>query len=142
MQVGVGRNESLRSIGRRLGRPASTIKRELDNNVENRYDGRKSGYRRKHAFGVRQSGCSSMVRYDALAAECTAAKRARRPKLSKLARHDRLRAEVQTRLQSHHSPAQIARRRLVLCGANATFARGEMVVLVGRSGTGKSTLLN
>src|ERR1700738_3972610 len=30
IQVGVGRDESLRSIGRRLGRPASTIKRELD----------------------------------------------------------------------------------------------------------------
>ena len=30
IQVGVGRNESLRSIGRRLGRPASTIKRELE----------------------------------------------------------------------------------------------------------------
>ncbi|HEX4961303.1 MAG TPA: ABC transporter ATP-binding protein [Thermoanaerobaculia bacterium] len=35
-----------------------------------------------------------------------------------------------------------SRRRMVLCGANASFARGEMVVLVGRSGTGKSTLLN
>jgi transposase, IS30 family len=110
IQVGVGRNESLRSIGRRLGRPASTIKRELDNNVENRYDGRKSGYRRKDAFCARQSGRSSTVRYDALAAERTAARRARRPKLRKLALHDRLRAEVQTRLQLHHSPQQIARR--------------------------------
>ena len=36
IQVGVGRNESLRSIGRRLKRSASTIKRELDNNVVNR----------------------------------------------------------------------------------------------------------
>jgi transposase, IS30 family len=45
-----------------------------------------------------------------LAAERTAAKRARRPKLRKLALHDRLRAEVQTRLQLHHSPQQIARR--------------------------------
>ena len=110
IQVGVGRNESIRSIGRRLGRPASTIKRELDNNVENRYDGRKSGYRRKYAFGARQSGRNSMVHYDALAAERTAAKRARRPKLRKLALHDRLRVEVQTRLQLHHSPQQIARR--------------------------------
>jgi transposase, IS30 family len=110
IQVGVGRNESLRSIGRRLGRPASTIKRELDNNVENRYDGRKSGYRRKDAFCARQSGRSSTVRYDALGAERTAARRARRPKLRKLALHDRLRAEVQTRLQLHHSPQQIARR--------------------------------
>jgi putative ABC transport system ATP-binding protein len=34
------------------------------------------------------------------------------------------------------------RRRMVLCDANASFARGELAVLVGRSGTGKSTLLN
>lgn len=110
IQVGVGREESLRSIGKRLGRPASTIKRELDRNVANRYDGRKSGYRRKEAFGARQSGSSSTVRYDALAAERTAAKRARRPKLCKLATHDALRDEVQTRLQKHHSPQQIANR--------------------------------
>lgn len=110
IQVGVGRNESLRSIGGRLGRPASTIKRELDNNVENRYDGRKSGYRRKAAFGARQSGRSSTVRYDALAAERGAARRARRPKLRKLAADDTLRDEVQTRLQLRHSPRQIAKR--------------------------------
>jgi IS30 family transposase len=110
IQVGVGRNESLRSIGRRLGRSASTIKRELDNNVLNRYDGRKSGYRRKQAFGARQSGNSATVRYDALAAERTAGRRARRPKPRKLATNDRLRTEVQTRLQLRHSPQQIARR--------------------------------
>src|SRR4051812_21945090 len=34
------------------------------------------------------------------------------------------------------------RRRMVLCNADASFARGELAVLVGRSGTGKSTLLN
>jgi IS30 family transposase len=109
IQVGVGRDESLRSIGRRLGRPASTIKRELDNNVENRYDGRKSGYRRKAAFGARQSGSSSTVRYDALAAERSAARRARRPKDRKFV-DDTLHDEVQTRLQQRHSPQQIAVR--------------------------------
>ncbi len=35
-----------------------------------------------------------------------------------------------------------SRRRMVLCGVNASLARGELAVLVGRSGTGKSTLLN
>jgi putative ABC transport system ATP-binding protein len=35
-----------------------------------------------------------------------------------------------------------SRQRMVLCGANASFVRGELAVLVGRSGTGKSTLLN
>lgn len=110
IEVGVGRNESLRSIGDRLGRAPSTIKRELDRNVANRYDGRKSGYRRKYAFGARQSGRSATVHYDALAAERSAAKRARRPKVRKLATHDSLHREVQTRLQSHHSPYQIGRR--------------------------------
>ncbi len=33
-------------------------------------------------------------------------------------------------------------RRMVLCDANASFVRGELAVLIGRSGTGKSTLLN
>lgn len=110
IQVGVASNESLRSIGDRLGRAPSTIKRELDRNVANRCDGRKSGYRRKCAFGARQSGNSSTVRYEALAAERTAAKRARRPKPRKIARHDTLHQEVQTRLQAHHSPRQIACR--------------------------------
>lgn len=58
IQAGVHAQESLRSLGRRLGRPASTIKREIDSNCElrNRHTGRKSGYRRKEAFGARQSG--------------------------------------------------------------------------------------
>ncbi len=34
------------------------------------------------------------------------------------------------------------RRRAVLTDANAAIGRGELAVLVGRSGTGKSTLLN
>jgi putative ABC transport system ATP-binding protein len=34
------------------------------------------------------------------------------------------------------------RERVVLRGANATLRRGEIAVLVGKSGTGKSTLLN
>ncbi len=34
------------------------------------------------------------------------------------------------------------RERLVLHQVNASFARGEMVVLLGKSGSGKSTLLN
>ncbi len=35
-----------------------------------------------------------------------------------------------------------SRQRMVLCDANLTIERGELAVLVGRSGTGKSTLLN
>ena len=110
IEVGVGRLESIRSIADRLDRAPSTIKRELDSNVRNRYDGRRSGYRRKYAFGARQSGNSAVVRYDALAAHERAAARARRPKALKLADDDRLREQVQTRLYQRHSPAQIARR--------------------------------
>ena len=47
IELGVKANESLNSIGKRLGRPASTIKYELD--VNGARDGRKSGYRRKLA---------------------------------------------------------------------------------------------
>lgn len=110
IQVGVGRGESLRSIAARLRRAPSTIKRELDNNVRNRYDGRKSGYRRKEAFGARQSGKAAAVHYDALGGQESAHRRARRPKPRKLAVADTLRVQVQTRLQQHHSPTQIARR--------------------------------
>jgi transposase, IS30 family len=112
IQAGIHAGESLRSIGRRLGRPASTIMREVDNNCElrNRHTARKSGYRRKHAFGARQSGSSASVRYLAMAAHDRSADRARRPKTRKLAANDTLRAEVQTRLEQFHSPTQIVSR--------------------------------
>jgi transposase, IS30 family len=112
IQAGVHANESLRSIGRRLGRPASTIKREIDANTElrTRKDPTKSGYRRKYAFGARQSGSSAKVAYRAMAAHDRCADRAQRPKPSKLAENDTLRCEVQSRLQLRHSPEQIALR--------------------------------
>ncbi|MUL79355.1 IS30 family transposase [Mycolicibacterium sp. CBMA 226] len=112
IQAGVHAGESIRSIAGRLGRAPSTIKREIDNNSElrNRYTGCKSGYRRKHAFGARQSGCSATVRYRALSAHDRSAGSARRPKPRRLALDDRLCAEVQTRLKLRHSPRQIARR--------------------------------
>jgi IS30 family transposase len=70
IDIGVMTNESLHSIGRRPGRPASTIKREIDiNGVAPSRNGQKSGYRRKEAFGARQSGRSAEVGYDALRAQ-------------------------------------------------------------------------
>jgi IS30 family transposase len=112
IDFGVRRGESLQSIGRRLGRPASTIKREVDNNgLHNMYHPeRTSGYRRKEAFGVRQSGRSAMVRYCALTAQAYSDRRARRRKPGKLAVSERLHDEVQTRLVDAHSPRQIAKR--------------------------------
>ncbi|MGV0750941.1 IS30 family transposase, partial [Mycolicibacter minnesotensis] len=109
IEIGVRTNESLQSIGERLGRPPSTIKREIDaNGGGNRYDGRKSGYRRKEAFGARQSGNTAQVQYRAVDAQARADKRARRPKEAKLAYNEKLRDEVQTRLDDFHSPGQIA----------------------------------
>ena len=109
IQAGAHAGESLRSIGRRLNRPASTIKREIDNNSElrNRYTDRTSGYRRKHAFGARQSGKTATVRYLAMSAHDRSAERARRPKARKLALNDTLHEQVQTRLEQFHSPMQI-----------------------------------
>ncbi|WP_442932286.1 IS30 family transposase [Mycobacterium sp. 050134] len=112
IQAGVHAGESLQSMGRRLGRATSTIKREIDNNCQlrNRGTGRKSGYRRKYAFGARQSGNAATVQYRAMSAHDRSAENARRPKRRRLAIDDRLRVEVQTRLQLRHSPYQIARR--------------------------------
>jgi IS30 family transposase len=112
IDFGVRSGESLRSIGRRLGRSASTIKREIDNNGGHkmRHPERKSGYRRKEAFGARQSGLSATVRYGALTAQAYSDRRARRPKPGKLAVIEELHDEVQTRLLDEHSPMQIAQR--------------------------------
>ncbi|MCW2553426.1 MAG: Transposase, family [Mycobacterium sp.] len=113
IQAGVHAEESLRSIGRRLGRAPSTIMREIDHNNELRArknNARKSGYRRKHAFGARQSGKAAQVQYRAIAAHHRCADRALRPKLSNLAKNDTLRLEVQSRLELRHSPEQIALR--------------------------------
>lgn len=113
IEVGVKANESLNSIGRRLKRPASTIKYELDVNGVHHNDGRKSGYRRKEAFGARQSGLTATVRYCALAAQSRSDKRARRPQVGKLALNTVLHDEVQTKLLDEHSPEQIAERLVI-----------------------------
>jgi len=83
--LGVGRGESAVVIARRLGRTTSTVTRELARN------GGRRGYR-------------------AVAADARALERARRPKLAKLARSPRLRAEVERRLRERWSPQQIAAR--------------------------------
>ena len=112
IQAGVHANESMRSIADRLKRAPSTIKREIDNNTElrPRKNPKRSGYRRKYAFGANQSGASAKVDYRAISAHDRSADRARRPKLSTLAKNDTLRHEVQSRLELRHSPEQIALR--------------------------------
>ena len=80
---GIVVGESFRSMGRRLGRAASTISREVAAN----------GGRR---------------RYRAVRADTAAWDRALRPKASKLAVCERLREVVEGRLELRWSPEQIA----------------------------------
>ena len=82
----VAAGHSARSIARELGRAPSTITRELN--------------RRRGPDG----------RYRASTAQAAADRSARRPKPARLATHERLRGEVQARLELHHSPEQIMRR--------------------------------
>ena len=82
--------EGVRVIARALGRSPSTISRELSRGIVRR----KSGYR------------ASM-------AQAGADERARRPKVSTLARNDRLREHVQDHLRAKDSPEQISRRLLL-----------------------------
>jgi len=79
---GVAAGDSLRSIGVRLGRAASTISRELARN------GGRSRYRAHHA-------------------DRTALRRAKRPKPSKLAVNVELRAVVEDKLEEWWSPQQV-----------------------------------
>ena len=83
--LAVQRGESAAAIAGRLGRAVSTVTRELGRN------GGRGGYR-------------------AARADARALERARRPKLAKLARSPRLRAEVERRLGERWSPQQIAAR--------------------------------
>ena len=85
IRVGIDRQESLASIARGLGRPTSTVSRE-----------------------VRRNG--GVGEYRAWKADRRACELARRPKPSKLLVNTRLRAEVEARLQRRCSPQQIAGR--------------------------------
>lgn len=82
---GLRAGDSRRAIARRLGRASSTVSRDVAPN------GDRSGYR-------------------AWRAERRAIREARRPKVAKLARCPRLRAEVERRLAQRWSPQQIAHR--------------------------------
>ena len=83
--VGVAAGLGPREIGRRLGRPASTVSREVARNGSGR------GYR-------------------ATAAQARAQARARRPKPAKLAVNGELRAWVQEKLERNWSPGQVSAR--------------------------------
>jgi IS30 family transposase len=78
---------SIRAIGAQMGRPASTICRELARNT----DARSGNYQPERAHRL-------------------AWERQRRPKASRLSRNAALRAEVQEKLDLRHSPEQISGR--------------------------------
>src|SRR5580704_11285061 len=80
---GIAASESARSMARKLGRSPSTVAREISRN---------GGY----------------DRYRASSADETAWKRARRPKLCKLADNPHLRETVARKLRGNWSPEQIA----------------------------------
>jgi transposase, IS30 family len=88
--VGLAAELSYQEIGRRLGRPASTVSREVGrNSTRGRY------------------------RYRAVAAQVRAEERARRPKPAKLAVNGELRQWVQRKLKKNWSPEQISARLAV-----------------------------
>jgi IS30 family transposase len=82
--VGLAAGEPLRVIAARLGRPASTVSREVARNSN------------------RKGVCRALV------ADGQAQWRARRPKTAKLAGNRVLRAWVQDKLEQHWSPEQIS----------------------------------
>jgi IS30 family transposase len=82
---GLVAKESLRSIAGRVGRPASTLSREVARN-------------------------GGVARYRAARAHRAAHARARRPKEHKLARHRDLARAVEGGLETRWSPEQIANR--------------------------------
>ena len=100
IHAGIHAEKSLREIGRDLGRPASTIKRELELNLHHQsYRPRVSGGRRTTPWN-----------YSPSVAHMRAQKRLARPKMAKLAANERLHDEVQTRLKAKKSPEQIQNR--------------------------------
>ena len=104
IHAGIEREESIREIARVLGRAPSTIKRELDKNLR---------HQRYHPARSRAAGRKRTLpwAYSPHLAQLRADRRAiRRARPAKLAANERLRREVQSRLDRKHSPEQIARR--------------------------------
>ena len=100
--AGMSQRRSIRAMARDLGRAPSTIKREIDKNTH---------HQRYGSPGRRGPKVTAPWRYSPHHAQQRADRRARehaRP--SKLATNLRLRAEVQDRLKTNHSPEQISAR--------------------------------
>ena len=99
--AGMNRDESIRTIAASIGRPASTVSRELARNMPHQQYGR----RHRHRSGRK---AAPPWRYSPHRAQLRAEANARRPTAAKLATNDELRREVQAGLEQEHSPEQIA----------------------------------
>jgi len=105
---GLAARQSCRAIAVSIGRPVSTVVRELKANMRHR--------------GTRQVGYDGLLvgidwhrswEYSPSRAQLRAEQAAKRPKATKLSQHPRLAAEVQARLEREDSPEQIAHRLVV-----------------------------
>lgn len=99
--VGVQRGLSMRVIAAGIGRAPSTVSRELAANMRVPYRARGSGMGRP---------CTAAPQYSPHLAQRRADANLARPKVARLAGNQRLRVEVQARLEAEHSPAQISAR--------------------------------
>jgi len=103
IHAGMSAGESIRSIARDLERAPSTVLREIEKNLDHQH------YRGRHRPGRR--GTKRPWTYSPHLAQVGAEWRARsRARPAKLAANERLREEVQSRLNLKHSPEQIAFR--------------------------------
>jgi IS30 family transposase len=102
IHAGMEREESIRAIARAIGRAPSTVKREIDKNLHHQRYGTPGSRGFKRRVPWRYSPHRAQVRADRRAR--------RRARPAKLAVNQRLREEVQARLDRKHSPEQIARR--------------------------------
>jgi transposase, IS30 family len=101
---GVSQGWSIRRIAAEIERHPSTVLRELRRNMPHRYRTRRALFGSATKPRVREWG------YQPHRAQRRAGERGSRPKPAKLAVNERLREEVQRRLEEEHSPEQIANR--------------------------------
>ena len=99
--TGINQALSIRAIAASIGRAPSTVSRELVQNLAQKYVRVPGGPGRPRVLGWDYSPNLAQRRAEAGAA---------RPKVAKLAENQRLRREVQDRLEEEHSPEQIAAR--------------------------------
>ena len=106
IHAGIHAGHSIRQIGRTIGRPASTVLRELRANMYHQQ------YRSRTSLDPHGPGrpVTAGWRYSPTRAHARGRAQRARPKEAKLATNDRLHDEVQRQLEKKRSPEQISRR--------------------------------